>query len=56
MKKKQNLKLIGYGVLAILILNLLLFALQVINWILFWGIIILGALFVYKVLPKMRKS
>jgi len=51
---KQHLKYIGYGVLGILVLNMIGFALQIINTILFWVIIALGALFVYKGLPKLR--
>ena len=54
MDNKQRLKLIGYVVLAILIANLILYALQLVNWIFFWGVIILGAVFVYKILPKLR--
>jgi hypothetical protein len=53
---KNRLKLIGYVVLAVLIANLLLYAFQVVNWIFFWGVIILGAIFVYKVLPKLREK
>ena len=55
MNKKQRLKLIGYAILVILILNLLLFAFRLVNWIFFWGVIIFGAIFVYKILPKLRK-
>jgi len=39
----------------VLILNLALFALKIIGVVLFWGIIIVGALFAYKVLPRMKK-
>ena len=56
MNNKQRLKLIGYVVLAVLIANLLLYALQLVNWIFFWGVIILGAVFVYKILPKLREK
>jgi|GEM_PF-1960331 4-hydroxybenzoate polyprenyltransferase len=56
MDNKQKLKLIGYVVLAVLIANLILYALQLVNWIFFWGVIILGALFVYKILPKLREK
>ena len=55
MDNPQRLKLIGYVVLAVLIANLFLYAFQLVNWIFFWGVIILGALFVYKVLPKLKK-
>jgi len=53
--RKQQLKWIGYIVLIILILNMILFALGIVNWIVFWGIIIAGAIFVYKVLPRMKE-
>ncbi len=54
MENKNRLKLIGYVVLAVLIANLLLYAFQLVNWMFFWGIIILGALFVYKGLPWLK--
>jgi len=52
--KDKSFKIVGYVVLAVLILNLLFFALGKLNGIFFWAIIIAGALFVYKILPKMR--
>lgn len=52
----EKLKLVGYFVLAVMILNLILFAFGVINWIAFWGIIIVGAIFVYKVLPWLKEK
>ena len=55
MNKPQKLKLWGYFILLILILNLVMFAFTIINWIVFWGVIIIGAIFVYKVLPKLKK-
>jgi hypothetical protein len=55
MKKEQKLKLIGYFVLIILIINLIVFGMGLINWMVFWGIIALGALFVYKGLPKLKE-
>ncbi len=55
MNNQQKLKLTGYFVLAILIANLILFALQLINWMTFWGVIILGFLFVWKGLPKLKE-
>ncbi len=56
MKKEFKLKLIGYFVLGIMILNLVLFGFGWINWIAFWGIIIVGAIFVYKVLPWLKEK
>ena len=28
---------------------------KIISWIVFWGILILGAIYAYKVLPRLRK-
>ena len=55
MKKEDLLKTIGFGVLLILIINLVLFALRIISTIIFWIVIILAAIFVYKLLPKLKK-
>jgi len=55
MDNKQKLKIVGYFVLFILLLNLVLFAFRIIGTITFWGIIIFGALFVWKVLPWLKK-
>ncbi len=55
MKRKELLKLIGVGVLIILLLNLLLFALRIITTLVFWAVIILAAVFAYQVLPKLKK-
>ena len=48
-------KEITWIVFIVLIANLALFAFRMIGVIVFWGIIIVGALFAYKVLPKMKK-
>lgn len=53
--KKNLLKIIGIGVVVLLVLNLVLFALRIINWMVFWAAIIIGAVFAFKVLPKMKK-
>ena len=52
---KDVVKWIGMLVLVILILNLILFALRIITDIIFWAIIILAAIFAYKILPRMKK-
>lgn len=52
----QQLKIIGYFFLVILILNLLLFALRIISGSIFWAVIVVGAVLVYWVLPKMKKE
>ena len=56
MDKKQKLKFIGYGVFAILVLNLVLFAMQMITQMMFWIVIVVGAWFVYYGLPKLKKK
>jgi len=53
---KKPLKVLGYVILFILLLNLLLFAFRVISGLLFWGVIVVGAVFVYLILPKMKKE
>jgi len=53
--KKEYLKIIGIGAILLLVLNMILFALRIINGLVFWGIIIVGALFAFKVLPKLKK-
>ena len=55
MNNQLRLKLVGYFILAILLLNLVLFAFRIIGTITFWGIIIFGAVFVWKVLPWLKK-
>ncbi|MEW5896690.1 MAG: hypothetical protein AB1668_03295 [Nanoarchaeota archaeon] len=53
---KRNLKIIGFVVLGILILNLVLFALRIINALVFWVVIAFGAVFVWLILPKMKEN
>ena len=53
---QKVLKGIGYFVFLILILNLLLFAMRLINVYIFWGMIIFGAIFVYRGLPFLKKK
>lgn len=55
MAKKNLLKVIGVGAVVILVLNMVLFALGKINWLVFWGVIIAGAVFAFTILPKMKK-
>ncbi len=52
--KQTHVKAIGYVILAIIVLNLVLFAFRIIGNTIFWGIIILGALFAWKVLPLLN--
>jgi len=54
-ERKNLLKVIGIGVVVLLVLNLILFALRMINGLVFWGVIIAGAVLAFKVVPKMKK-
>ena len=56
MNSQQKLKAIGIFSLIILILNMIFFALGKIDLIVFWGIIILGAIFVWKGLPWLKEN
>jgi len=56
MDTAQKLKAIGYFMIFILILNLILFSFRLINWMVFWAVIIIGALFVVVVLPRVKKN
>lgn len=51
---KRNLKIIGFVVAGILILNLVLFAFTLISALILWIIIALGAVFVWVLLPKLK--
>ena len=50
MRKKE----LAWIFLTILILNLVLFALQIIGVISFWIIILIGALVAYKIMPNLK--
>ena len=51
----MSIKWIGYVVGAIMILNLILFAAGIVGQAIFWVIIVLGAVFTYFILPKIKK-
>tara|TARA_Y100000310_G_C20345872_1_gene651991 strand:- start:433 stop:609 length:177 start_codon:yes stop_codon:yes gene_type:complete len=55
MNKQQKLKLTGYFILTLLMLNLILYAMRLINWIVFWGVILIGFVFVKQGLPWLKK-
>ena len=55
MNATKKLKAVGYFLVFILILNLILFSFRLITWMVFWTVIIIGALFVAVVLPRVRK-
>lgn len=50
----KKLKTIGFIIAAIMVLNLALAAFRITNWTIFWVVILLGAVFVYLVLPKLK--
>ncbi|MBU0470042.1 MAG: hypothetical protein KKA62_00190 [Nanoarchaeota archaeon] len=51
----KNIKILGYAGLIILLLNLVLFALRIINGTIFWAVIVIGAIFAYVILPRLKK-
>ncbi|MBI2103127.1 hypothetical protein HYT55_04760 [Candidatus Woesearchaeota archaeon] len=54
--KPQQLKVLGYGLIVVFVLNILLFSFRIISPGPFWLVLIFGAVFVYWVLPKMKKE
>jgi len=48
-------KLISLFLILILVIVMVLFVIGLITWIIFWGVLILGAIYAYKVLPRMKK-
>ena len=55
MNKETFLRILGIGGILLLVLNMILFALGKINGLIFWGIIIFGAVLAFVVVPKMKK-
>ena len=53
-KQENFLKIVGIVAILLLVLNLILFALRIINGLVFWAVIIVAALLAFKVLPKMK--
>jgi len=47
-------KEISYVIFIVLIANMVLFALSIIEAFLFWGLIAAGAIYAYKILPKIK--
>ena len=54
--KNKYLKILVFLIVLFLVLNIVLFALKIISKLLFWIIIIVAAVFAYKVLPKMKRK
>ncbi len=52
--QEKTIKIIGLAVLLIVVINLILFALVITNWLVFWGILAAAFFFVKWVLPRMR--
>jgi hypothetical protein len=50
------LKLAAMGLIIILVLNIILFVLDIIGQLIFWTVIIAVALIAYKVIPKWREK
>ncbi len=55
MRKEIILKIVGVITIILLVLNLVLFILGKINGLVFFGVLIVVALFAFKVLPKLNK-
>ena len=51
---KKFLRILVFFIIAILIANATLLVLHKISELLFWAIIIIAALFAYKILPRMK--
>ena len=56
MNKETFLRILGIGGILLLVLNMILFALGKISGLVFWGIIIFGAVLAFVVVPKMKKD
>ncbi len=52
--KDKYLKILVFLIVLFLVVNIFLFALNSISEVLFWAIIIVAAIFAYKVLPKLK--
>ncbi|MDP3640446.1 MAG: hypothetical protein Q8R53_04590 [Nanoarchaeota archaeon] len=52
--QEKTVKIIGLAVLLVVVLNLILFAFVLINWIIFWGVLAAAFFFVKWVLPRMK--
>ena len=53
---KKIIKILTFILIFVLILNMILLAANKISELLFWAIIIVAAVFVYVVLPKIRNK
>lgn len=53
--QEKTIKIIGLAVLVVVVLNLILFAFVVTNWLVFWLVLAFAFFFVKWVLPRMKK-
>jgi hypothetical protein len=56
MHRKHIMQATALAVILIVVLNMVLFALKKISTFYFWTVIVIAALFAYKVLPWLRKT
>ena len=54
-KDKKLLRIFVLVLIVFLILNMVLVALKIISNFFFWIVLIVAAVFAYKILPKMKK-
>ena len=54
--KPKDLKVVGIFAIVIVVLNIFLFAFTVISSTIFWAVIVIAAIFVYFVLPKLKEK
>ncbi|MBI4152856.1 hypothetical protein HY495_04040 [Candidatus Woesearchaeota archaeon] len=52
----RHLKIVGYVLVSVFVLNILLFSLRIISSSIFWIVLILGAGFVYWGLPRLKNN
>ena len=56
MKKQQSLKIAAVILTVLLVFNLVLFAMQITDPLLFWLVLAFTALLAYYILPSIRKK
>ncbi|MBT3691318.1 hypothetical protein HOG16_03710 [Candidatus Woesearchaeota archaeon] len=49
-------KLTSLFLILVLVIVMVLFVIGIITWMIFWSVLILGAIYAYKVLPKMKSK
>lgn len=52
---KNTARILAFSIAFVLVVNIALLATKKINEILFWVIIIVAAVFAYKIIPKLKK-